>query len=120
MWNESVPLIWPNPEALRQWGVDVLLVTSDEHPESEAARDYELVLDPRFRTALNWPATPAALRPIREYRPRVVIAEQIRDRRWIALAGLAPRIQPVPRWRPPRHRRTTARLRRRGDHCPLR
>jgi hypothetical protein len=69
--------------------------SADQHRESDAARDYELVLDPRFRTASNWPATLAALCRIREYRPHVVIAEQVRDPRWIALAGLAPRIQLV-------------------------
>ena len=89
------PLARVQAEALRQRGVDVLLVTSDRHPESDAARDYELVLDPRFRTASTWPATLAALRRIREYRPHVVIAELVRDPRWIALADLAPRIQLV-------------------------
>ena len=59
-----------------------------------------------------------AVRRIREYRPHVVIAEQVRDPRWIALAGLAPRIQLVHDGGP-RHRRTTARLRGRVDHCPL-
>jgi hypothetical protein len=92
--------------------------SADQHPESDAACDYELVLDPRFRTTSNWPATLAALRRIREYRPHVVIAEQVRDPRWIALAGLAPRSQLVHDGGP-RHRRTTARLRGRVDHCPL-
>ena len=64
------PLARVQAEALRRRGVDVLLVTSDRHPESDAARDYELVLDPRFRAASTWPATLAALRRIREYRPR--------------------------------------------------
>ena len=89
------PLARVQAEALRQRGVDVLLVTSDRHPESDAARDYELVLDPRFRAASTWPATLAALRRIREYRPHVVIAELVRDPRWIALAGLTPRVQLV-------------------------
>jgi glycosyltransferase involved in cell wall biosynthesis len=89
------PLARIQAEALRQLGVDVLLVTSDRHPESDAARDYELVLDPRFRTASTWPATLAALSRIREYRPHVVIAELVRDPRWIALAGLTPRVQLV-------------------------
>jgi len=89
------PLARVQAEALRQRGIDVLLVTSDQHPGSDAARDYELVLDPRFRTASTWPATMAAWRRIREYRPHVVIAELVRDPRWIALAGLAPRIQLV-------------------------
>jgi glycosyltransferase involved in cell wall biosynthesis len=79
-------------EALRERGVDVLLVTTDQHPESDSARDYEMVLDLRFRTISTWIA---AWRRIREHRPDVVIAEQVRDPRWIALAGRTPRIQLV-------------------------
>lgn len=82
-------------EALIRRGADVLLVTSDQHPESDAARDYELVLDPRFRTGASWLPTLKAWRRIRAYRPDVVIAELVRDPRWIALAGWAPRIQLV-------------------------
>jgi glycosyltransferase involved in cell wall biosynthesis len=89
------PLARVQAEALRRRGVDVLLVTSDQHPESDAARDYELVLDPRFRRAATWPATLAAWRRVREYRPDVVLTELVRDPRWIALAGFAPRIQLV-------------------------
>jgi glycosyltransferase involved in cell wall biosynthesis len=82
-------------EALIRHGADVLLVTSDRHPESDAARDYELVLEPRFLKAATWPPTVAAWRRIRNYRPDVVIAEQVRDPRWIALAGRTPRIQVI-------------------------
>lgn len=89
------PLARVQAEALRRRGIDVLLVTSALHPESDAARAYELVLDPRFRTASTWPATLAAWRRIRQYRPDVVIAELVRDPRWVALAGRAPRIQLV-------------------------
>ena len=45
------PLARVQAEALRERGVDVLLVTTDRHPESELARDYELVLDLRFWSA---------------------------------------------------------------------
>jgi len=89
------PLARVQAEELRVRGIDVLLVTTDQHPESDKARDYELVLDPRFRTASTWPAALAAERRIREHRPDVVIAELVRDPRWIALAGRAPRIQLV-------------------------
>ena len=89
------PLARVQAEELRGRGIDVLLVTTDQHPESDKARDYELVLDPRFRTASTWPAALAAERRIREHRPDIVIAEQVRDPRWIALAGRAPRIQLV-------------------------
>jgi len=86
------PLARVQVEALRERGVDVLLVTTNRHPESDTPRDYEMVLDMRFRTAATWLA---ARRRIREHRPDVVIAEEVRDPRWIALAGRAPRIQLV-------------------------
>lgn len=93
------PLARVQAEALRRRGTDVLLVTSNQHPESpplgQPARDFELVLDPRFRTAATWPEAAAAWRRIREFRPDVVITELVRDPRWIALAGRKPRIQLV-------------------------
>ena len=85
------PLARVQAEALRERGIDVLLVTTDQHPESDKARDYELVLASRFSTS----ASLAAHRRIREHRPDIVIAERVRDPRWIALAGRAPRIQLV-------------------------
>ncbi len=89
------PLARVQVEALRARGVEVLLVTSDQHPESGAPRDYELVLDPRFRTAATWAPTVAARRRVREFGPQVAITELVRDPRWIALAGRIPRIQLV-------------------------
>lgn len=86
------PLARVQAEALRARGVDVLLVTTDRHPESDRARDYEMVLDLRFRTASSWLA---ARRRIRGHRPHVVIAEQVRDPRWAALTRGVPRIQLV-------------------------
>jgi glycosyltransferase involved in cell wall biosynthesis len=104
--RNSLRVLWLSPwmrpfarvraEALRRRGVDVLLVTTDNyHPESGAARDYELVLDPRFRRAATWPTYFAAWRRVREYRPDIVIAELVTDPRWIVLAGSAPRVQSV-------------------------
>lgn len=89
------PAVRVQAEALQRGGAEVLLVTSDRHPESDAARDYELVLEPRFKSAATWPPTFRAWRRIRRYRPDVVIAEIVRDPRWIALAGRVPRIQVV-------------------------
>lgn len=86
------PLARVQVEALRERGVDVLLVTTNRHPESDRPRHYEMVLDLRFRTASTWLA---ARRRIREHRPDVVITEEVRDPRWIALAGRYPRIQLV-------------------------
>lgn len=82
-------------EALRQRGAEVLLVTSEQYFPKSEARDYELVLDPQFRKAATWPATVAAWRQIRRYRPDIVISELVTDPRWIALAGRAPRVQLV-------------------------
>jgi glycosyltransferase involved in cell wall biosynthesis len=82
-------------EGLLARGVDVLLVTTDAHPEQDAPRDYELVLDPRRASAASWPATLRARRRIRDYEPDVVVAEMVRDPRWIALAGRVPRVQLV-------------------------
>lgn len=89
------PLARVQAEALQRRGADVLLVTCDLHPESDTPRDYELVLDPRFRTPATWPASVAAWRRIRKFRPDVVVAELVRDPRWIALAGRVPRVQLV-------------------------
>jgi glycosyltransferase involved in cell wall biosynthesis len=89
---EMRPLARVQTEALRERGVDVLLVTTDRHPESEMPRDYEMVLDLRFRSVSEWLA---AWRRIRMHRPDVVIVEQVRDPRWIALAQGIPRIQLV-------------------------
>lgn len=89
------PAVRVQSEALIRHGADVLLVTSDRHPESDTARDYELVLEPRFLTAATWPPTLKAWRQVRKFRPDVVIAEQVRDPRWIALAGRTPRIQVI-------------------------
>ncbi|MCT7660161.1 glycosyltransferase family 4 protein [Mycobacterium deserti] len=89
------PLARVHVEALRRRNVEVLLVTSDQHPESDSARDYEIVLDPRVRTASTWAPTAAAWWRIRQWRPSVVVTEIVRDPRWIALAGLAPRVELV-------------------------
>ncbi len=91
------PLARVQAEALRERGVDVLLVTTDRHPESDLPRAYEMVLDLRFRAASAWLA---AWRRIHEHRPDVVIVEQVRDPRWIALAQGIPRIQLVHDERP--------------------
>jgi glycosyltransferase involved in cell wall biosynthesis len=94
------PLARVQTEELRRRGVDVLLVTTDAHPESDLARDYELVLDTRFRSAASWPPALSAWRRVRAFRPDVVVAEMVRDPRWIALAGQVPRIQLIHDHRP--------------------
>jgi glycosyltransferase involved in cell wall biosynthesis len=106
------PLARVYAEALRRKGVQVQLITSDQHPEADGLRDYELVLDPRFRTASTWPSSFAAWRRVRDWRPDVVVTELVRDPRWIAFAANTPRVQLVhddrahdPHERPPRYER---------------
>ncbi|ULE35861.1 glycosyltransferase [Mycobacterium sp. IDR2000157661] len=89
------PLARVYVEALGRRGVHALLVTSDQHPESGDARDYEIVLDPRLRAASTWSPTLDAYRRIRRWRADVVVTELVRDPRWIALAGSAPRVNVV-------------------------
>lgn len=98
-------LLWLSPwmrplarvycEALADRGWEVVLVTSDQHPESDAARPYEWVLDPRPKTPSTWPAFVRRLRDARRFSPDVVVTELVRDPRWIALAGSAPRVRLV-------------------------
>ncbi len=80
-------------EQLIASGWDVALVTTDRHPESDGARPYERVLDARPKTASTWPGFARALRWARGFAPDVVVTELVRDPRWIALAGGAPRVE---------------------------
>ncbi|AKS35972.1 glycosyltransferase family 4 protein [Mycolicibacterium goodii] len=87
------PLARIHAEALIDAGARVLLVTSDRHPSSSAAEPYELVLDPRFKTASTWPAHVRAVREVRRFNPDVVVAELVRDPRWLAFAPRTPRVE---------------------------
>ncbi|SNT30925.1 glycosyltransferase family 4 protein [Rhodococcoides kyotonense] len=87
------PLARIHVEALRERGDDVMLVTTDQHPESDAARPYEVVLDARFKQPRSWLPFAKALRGAREFAPDVVVTELVRDPRWIAFGALAPRVQ---------------------------
>ncbi|GIZ97127.1 hypothetical protein TTY48_17390 [Tsukamurella sp. TY48] len=98
-------LLWLSPwmrplarvycEALADRGWEVVLVTSDQHPESDAARPYEWVLDPRPKTPATWAPFARTLGEARRFAPDVVVTELVRDPRWIALAGRAPRVRLV-------------------------
>ncbi|WP_438947168.1 glycosyltransferase [Tsukamurella asaccharolytica] len=79
-------------EQLIDAGWDVVLVTTDQHPESDGVRPYEWVLDARPRTASTWPGFARALRAARAYAADVVVTELVRDPRWMLLAGGAPRV----------------------------
>ncbi|QXQ15937.1 glycosyltransferase family 4 protein [Skermania piniformis] len=89
------PLARVYVESLRALDFDVVLVTSNNHPESDAARDYEWVLNPRPHHLETWRPYFAALRRARKFHPDVVITEIVLDPRWIAFAGLAPRVNLV-------------------------
>ncbi|REK71123.1 hypothetical protein DX116_17420 [Aeromicrobium endophyticum] len=89
------PLARIHADALRSVGHEVRLVTSDQHPESGPARDDEWVLDPRPKQASTYRPFWRVQREVRAYAPDVVVAELVRDPRWLALATGAPRIDVV-------------------------
>jgi glycosyltransferase involved in cell wall biosynthesis len=80
-------------ESLLDAGDDVLLVTSDLHPSSDTARDYELVLDPGPKKLHTWPQFARAAVLTRRFAPSVVVGELVRDPRWIAFAAGVPRVE---------------------------
>lgn len=89
------PLARVYAEALQDAGAQVLLVTSDQHPSSDPARPYELVLDPRPKSLRTWPATARAVARVRGFAPDVVVCELVRDPRWLAFAPGVPRVELV-------------------------
>lgn len=90
-WLRSLARI--HSESLIDAGAEVLLVTSDKHPESDAARPYELVVDPRPKTLRTWPEFVKAAAKVRRFAPNVVVAEIVRDPRWMAFGMGVPRVQ---------------------------
>jgi glycosyltransferase involved in cell wall biosynthesis len=87
------PLARIYAQSLMDAGAEVLLVTSDQHPGSDAARSYELVLDPRPKTARTWPEAAQAALTTRRFSPNVVVAELVRDPRWMTFAPGVPRVE---------------------------
>jgi glycosyltransferase involved in cell wall biosynthesis len=79
-------------ESLRERGAEVMLVTSDLHPESDQARDYETILVGRPVPTKDWISIPRAYRKARKFKPDVVVTEMLRDPRWRIFGSLAPRI----------------------------
>ncbi len=80
---------------LRALGHDVLLVTSNQHPQSLERIEWERVLDPRPKNPATWPAHAAALQEIRRFGADAVVTELVRDPRWMLYAGSVPRIDVV-------------------------
>ena len=74
-------------------GADVMLVTSDLHPESDEARDYETILLGRPVPTADWINIAKAYRSARDFQPNVIVTELLRDPRWRIFGGLAPRIR---------------------------
>jgi glycosyltransferase involved in cell wall biosynthesis len=87
------PLARIHVEALCAQGDDVMLITTDQHPESDAALPYETVLDARVKRPSSWLPFARALRAARAFAPDVVVTELVRDPRWLAFGALAPRVQ---------------------------
>lgn len=86
------PLARVHAEALRGQGASVLLVTSDQHPESGPERDYELVLEPSLKDPGGWATWVRAVPKVRAFQPDVVITELVRDPRWQLLGAGRPRV----------------------------
>mgnify|MGYP002759360128 CR=1 FL=1 len=82
-------------ESLMNVGVETMLVTSDRHPSSGVARPYELVLDTRVKQLNSWAAFAKVLPLVRGFCPDVMVAELVRDPRWMALAPRVPRFEMV-------------------------
>lgn len=82
-------------EGLIGLGAEVLLVTADLHPESDAARPYELVLRGRPHPTKDWINCAKGYAAARQFKPDIVLTELLRDPRWKPYARLAPRVQLV-------------------------
>lgn len=97
-------------QALAACGHEVVLVTSDQHPEQVDPRGWEIVLDPRPKSLPTWAQFGRAFPGLRGFHADVVVTELVRDPRWMAFAGRAPRVnvihddrphdahETVPRW----------------------
>jgi len=89
------PIARIHAENLQRLGAEVMLVTSDLHPESDQARPYETVLLGRPVPAAGWLPALDTYRRAKAFKPDVVVTELLRDPRWRSMASLAPRIRMV-------------------------
>ena len=92
-WNRPLARIYA--ESLIDAGAEVMLVTSDLHPESDTARRYEVVLDPRLKTLRSWSESASTAALTRRFAPNVVVAEFVRDPRWMTFGLGVPRVELV-------------------------
>jgi glycosyltransferase involved in cell wall biosynthesis len=92
-WLRPRARVWA--EHLKTLGVDVMLVTSDLHFESDVARDYETVLLGRPVPTADWIRCASTYRKAAQFKPDLVVTELLRDPRWRLFTGLAPRVRIV-------------------------
>jgi glycosyltransferase involved in cell wall biosynthesis len=92
-WNRPLARIYA--ESLLDAGAEVMLVTSDLHPSSDTARRYEVVLDPRLKTLRSWLQSARTAALTHRFAPNVVVAEIVRDPRWITFGPGVPRVELV-------------------------
>jgi glycosyltransferase involved in cell wall biosynthesis len=90
-WNRPLARIYA--ESLLDVGAEVMLVTSDLHPGSDTARRYEVVLDPRLKTPRSWVQSARTAALTRRFTPNVVVAEIVRDPRWMTFGLGVPRVE---------------------------
>lgn len=90
-WMRSLARV--HVEHLIAEGDDVMMITTDQHPESDQPRPYERVVDARFKRPSTWAPFVDTLRAARAFAPDVVVTELVRDPRWMALGASAPRVQ---------------------------
>ncbi|GAB34003.1 glycosyltransferase [Gordonia otitidis] len=86
------PLSRAYGQQLRSLGDDVLLITSDLHPQASEPVDWEIVTDPRPKSLRTWPEFARTYARARDFDPDIVVTEFVRDPRWLALGALAPRV----------------------------
>lgn len=79
-------------ESLLARGAEVMLVTSNMHPESGPTLDYEAILGGRPVPTDDWMGLAKTYRQARQFKPDVVVTEMLRDPRWRIFGSLAPRI----------------------------
>lgn len=87
-WFRTLAGVWAEP--LRAAGHEVLVVTSPRHFETRSAGAPELVLEHGPRDRAAWPELARTVAAVRRFAPQVVVADEVRDPRLLALAPRAP------------------------------
>jgi glycosyltransferase involved in cell wall biosynthesis len=87
-WFRTLAGAWAEP--MRAAGHEVLVVTSPRHFEQRSAGEPEIVLAQSPRSVAGIKEFRQLARTIREFRPDVVLADELRDPRLLALAPRTP------------------------------